>query len=171
MICPAQFEAVGHCFASPHSLYPSPRPPRCPRRGRAGGGGYETTGYAFRAGLRVSCHVGLLSLRALRSEWYLDAFLGGSDYGGSGQVLRAALWYHSVRLRHHRMVVARLLCLQFDALVSVTVIRPGFPSRVDPSARFPVASTPAQLPPPPLSGGSGRGELGGRDWDVLGCSF
>lgn len=46
----------------------------------------------------------------------------------------------------------------------------GFPSRVYPSARCPVASTPARLPPaPPFQGGAGGGELGGGDWDVLGC--
>ena len=48
----------------------------------------------------------------------------------------------------------------------------GFPFRVYPSARFPVASTPARLPPrPPFQGGAGGGELGGGDWDVLGCLF
>lgn len=73
----------------------------------------------------TSRHADLLPLDSLRSEWYLDAFRGACDHGGSGQVLLAALWYHSVRLRHHRVVVARLLCLQFDVLVSVAVIRPG----------------------------------------------
>ena len=43
----------------------------------------------------------------------------------------------------------------------------GFPFRVYPSARFSVASTPARLPPAPLSGGSGRGGVG--RWR-LGCA-
>ena len=62
-----------------------------------------------------------MPLDSLRSGRYLRAFRGGCDYGGSGQVLRAALWYHSVRLRHHRAVGARLHGVQFCVWVSAGI--------------------------------------------------
>lgn len=79
MIYPAQFEAVGHCFASPLPLYPSPRPrpPRRPRRGRAGGGGYGAAGYGFREARHVPSRwpaaPGLLGIRVVltRVSWGL----------------------------------------------------------------------------------------------------
>ena len=62
----------------------------------------------------------------LRSGRYLRAFRGGCNYGGSGQVLRAALWYHSIRLRrHHAMLARRLLRLQFCVWVSAAISIPG----------------------------------------------
>ena len=42
----------------------------------------------------------------------------------------------------------------------------GFPSRVYPSARCPVASTPAHSPPPPFQGERAGGSWGGGDLDV-----
>ena len=103
---------------------------------------------------------------SFRSEWYLRAFRRGCDYGGSGQVLRAALWYHSVRFRHHCVVVARLLCLQFCVLVPAAATRPVIPAPDLSICALPSSLHPSPLPPaPPFQGGAGGGELGGGDSD------
>ena len=110
---------------------------------------------------------------SVRAEWYLRAFRGGCDYGGSGQVLRAALWYHSVRLRgHHAMVAPRLLRLQCCVWVSAAIVIPGISILGLSVCALPSSLHPSPTPPrPPFQGGAGGGELGGGDWDVLGCLF
>lgn len=124
-------------------------------------------------GLGASRHAGRLRLGYLRAEWHLGAFREGCDYGGSGQLSRAALWYHSVRLRHHHVMGGSPTLSSVVVSASAVTTRPErFPSRFYPFARCPVASTPARLPPrPPFQGVAGGGELGGGDWDELGCLF
>ena len=121
--------------------------------------------------LGTSRRADLLPLGSLRSEWYLGAFRGGCDYGGSGQVLLAALWYHSVRLRHdHAMVDRRLFRLQFRAWVSAAIAIPGIPIPGLSVCALPSCLRPSPTPPrPPCQGVAGGGESGGGDWDVLGC--
>lgn len=105
---------------------------------------------------------------SMRSEWYLRAFRGGCDYGGSGQVLRAALWYHSVRLRCHRAVGARLHGVQFCVWVSAAIAILGIPRPGLSVCALPGSFHPSPTPPPPpLSGGSGRGGVG---WWMLVCA-
>lgn len=102
-----------------------------------------------------------MPLDSLRSEWYLRAFRGGCDYGGSGQVLRAALWYHSVRLRcHHALVARRLLRLQFCVWVSAAVTRPGISVPGLSVCALPSSFHPSPTPPRPPFRGSGRGGVG-----------
>lgn len=114
----------------------------------------------------TSRHAGLMPLDSLRSEWYLRAFRGGCDYGGSGQVLRAALWYHSVRLRcHHALVARRLLNLQFCVWVSAAVTRPGIPVPGLSVCALPSSFHSSPTPPrPPFQGGAGGGESVGAGW-------
>lgn len=108
-------------------------------------------------------HAGLLPLGSLGSEWYLRAFRGGCDYGGSGQVLRVAFWYHSVRLRcHHAMVARRLLRLQFCVWVSAAVTRPGIPVPGLSVCALPSSLHPSPTPPAPPF----QGVAGGGSWAV-----
>lgn len=108
----------------------------------------------------TSRHAGLMPLDSLRSEWYLRAFRGGCDYGGSGQVLRAALWYHSVRLRHHRAAGARLHGVQFCVWVSAAIAIPGIPIPGLSVCALPGSFHPSPTPPAPPFRGSGRGGVG-----------
>ena len=112
--------------------------------------------------LGICRHAGLLPLGSLGSEWYLRAFRGGCDYGGSGQALRAALWYFSVRLRHHHAMVARrLLRLQFCVWTSAALAIPGIPIPGLSVCALPSCLHPSPTPPrPPFPGGSGRGGAG-----------
>jgi hypothetical protein len=81
--------------------------------------------------------------------------------GGSGQVLRAAFWYHSVRLRcHHALVARRLLRLQFCVWVSAAVTRPGIPVPGLSVCALPSSFHPSPTPPAPPFRGSGRGGVG-----------
>ena len=120
----------------------------------------------FPRGFGTSRRADLLPLDSLRSEWYLRAFRRGCDYGGSGQVLRAALWYHAVRLRcHHAMVARRLLRLQFCVWVPAAVTRPGIPVPGLSVCALPSSLHPGPTPPPPpfqgeRAGGSRAVEIG-----------
>lgn len=158
---------LGHCSASPLSLYPSPRPPTVPvGDGRAGAGVRRWDMASGRIG--TSRHASLLPMDSLGSEWYLRALRGGCDYGGSGQGLRAALWYHAVRLRHHRVVGARLHGVQLCVWVSAAIAIPGIPVPALSVFAQPSSFHPSLTPPrPPFQGGAGGGGVG--RWR-LGCA-
>ena len=128
-------------------------------------------GYVFR-GTRYEWPRWSAAPGSLRSEWCLRAFRGGCDYGGSGQVLRAAFWYHSVRLRcRHALVARRLLRLQFCVWVSAAVTRPGIPVPGLSVCALPSSFHPSPTPPrPPFQGVAGGGELGGGDSSGIGVT-
>ena len=152
------------------SAVPIPQPPPAPpsrRDGRAGAGmGWRDT---FSEGARYEWPRWSVAPGSVRAEWYLRAFRGGCDYGGSGQVLRAALWYHSVRLRHHRAVGARLHGVQFCVWVSAGIAIPGIPVPGLSVCALPGSRHPSPTPPrPPRVGGGGRG--GSRAMEIGMCT-
>ena len=146
---------------------PAPARPAVPvGDGRAGAGmGWRDM---VSEGLGTSCHAGLLPLTPSGQSGTYARFVEVATMGVAGRFF--AQLFGSTPCDFGTIARWGLDCTGSSSASGypLPLLSRGFPFRVYPSARFPVASTLAQLPPAPLSGGAGGGELGGGDWGVLG---